>query len=134
MLQVQNNKQAIIKKAKLLKQLETTIADDLEQFNSSNKLATDFIKLIDYYGLEDCRLTTNILHELIELNHSINRQIENDIYIHDLNLYQLKLMLKKLDGSKRYTDLISNCYYSDRWYFENSNYVDFETQMKQQNN
>ena len=55
MLQVQNNKQAIIKKAKLLKQLETTIADDLKQFNSSNKLATDFIKLIDYYGLEDCR-------------------------------------------------------------------------------
>ena len=126
-------KKAALMKIRFLKKIEKQIKDELRLLELICSLTEDFTELVESCNLYGSLLTVDAIQKFSNLNHELVSQIDDDIYIRDLNLYQLNETLKKLDEidkAEQYRNLIINDYYSDKWYLNNPDYVDFETQMK----
>lgn len=126
-------KKAALMKIRFLKKIEKQIKDELRLLELICSLTEDFTELVESCNLYGSLLTVDAIQKFSNLNHELVSQIDDDIYIRDLNLYQLNETLKKLDEidkTEQYRNLIINDYYSDKWYLNDPNYVDFETQMK----
>lgn len=126
-------KKAALMKIRFLKKIEKQIKDELRLLELICSLTEDFTELVESCNLYGSLLTFDAIQKFSNLNHELVSQINDDIYIRDLNLYQLNETLKKLDEidkTEQYRNLIINDYYSDKWYLNDPNYVDFETQMK----
>ena len=126
-------KKAALMKIRFLKKIEKQIKDELRLLELICSLTEDFTELVESCNLYGSLLTVDAIQKFSNLNHELVSQIDDDIYIRDLNLYQLNETLKKLDEidkAEQYRNLIINDYYSDKWYLNDSDYVDFETQMK----
>lgn len=120
-------------KIRFLKKIEKQIKDELRLLELICSLTEDFTELVESCNLYGSLLTVDAIQKFSNLNHELVSQIDDDIYIRDLNLYQLNETLKKLDEidkTEQYRNLIINDYYSDKWYLNDPDYVDFETQMK----
>ena len=120
-------------KIRFLKKIEKQIKDELRLLELICSLTEDFTELVESCNLYGSLLTVDAIQKFSNLNHELVSQIDDDIYIRDLNLYQLNETLKKLDEidkAEQYRNLIINDYYSDKWYLNDPDYVDFETQMK----
>lgn len=126
-------KKAALMKIRFLKKIEKQIKDELRLLELICSLIEDFTELVESCNLYGSLLTVDAIQKFSNLNHELVSQIDDDIYIRDLNLYQLNETLKKLDEidkTEQYRNLIINDYYSDKWYLNDPDYVDFETQMK----
>jgi hypothetical protein len=126
-------KKAALMKIRFLKKIEKQIKDELRLLELICSLTEDFTELVESCNLYGSLLTVDAIQKFSNLNHELVSQIDDDIYIRDLNLYQLNETLKKLDEidkAEQYRNLIINDYYSDKWYLNDPDYVDFETQMK----
>lgn len=126
-------KKAALMKIRFLKKIEKQIKDELRLLELICSLTEDFTELVESCNLYGSLLTVNAIQKFSNLNHELVSRIDDDIYIRDLNLYQLNETLKKLDEidkTEQYRNLIINDYYSDKWYLNDPDYVDFETQMK----
>lgn len=126
-------KKAALMKIRFLKKIEKQIKDELRLLELICSLTEDFTELVESCNLYGSLLTVDAIQKFSNLNHKLVSQIDDDIYIRDLNLYQLNETLKKLDEidkTEQYRNLIINDYYSDKWYLNDPDYVDFETQMK----
>ena len=126
-------KKAALMKIRFLKKIEKQIKDELRLLELICSLTEDFTELVESCNLYGSLLTVDAIQEFSNLNHELVSRIDDDIYIRDLNLYQLNETLKKLDEidkTEQYRNLIINDYYSDKWYLNDPDYVDFETQMK----
>lgn len=126
-------KKAALMKIKFLKKIEKQIKDELRLLELICSLTEEFTELVESCNLYGSLLTVDAIKKFSNLNHELVSQIDDDIYIRDLNLYQLNETLKKLDEidkTEQYRNLIINDYYSDKWYLNDPDYVDFETQMK----
>lgn len=126
-------KKAALMKIRFLKKIEKQIKDELRLLELICSLTEDFTELVESCNLYGSLLTVDAIQKFSNLNHELVSQIDDDIYIRDLNLYQLNETLKKLDEidkTEQYRNLIINDYYSDKWYLNDPDYVDFETQMK----
>ena len=126
-------KKAALMKIRFLKKIEKQIKDELRLLELICSLTEDFTELVENCNLYGSLLTVDAIQKFSNLNHELVSQIDDDIYIRDLNLYQLNETLKKLDEidkAEQYRNLIINDYYSDKWYLNDPDYVDFETQMK----
>ena len=126
-------KKAALMKIRFLKKIEKQIKDELRLLELICSLTEDFTELVENCNLYGSLLTVDAIQKFSNLNHELVSQIDDDIYILDLNLYQLNETLKKLDEidkAEQYRNLIINDYYSDKWYLNDPDYVDFETQMK----
>lgn len=126
-------KKAALMKIRFLKKIEKQIKDELRLLELICSLIEDFTELVESCNLYGSLLTVDAIQKFSNLNHELVIQIDDDIYIRDLNLYQLNETLKKLDEidkTEQYRNLIINDYYSDKWYLNDPDYVDFETQMK----
>lgn len=120
-------------KIRFLKKIEKQIKDELRLLELICSLTEDFTELVESCNLYGSLLTVDAIQKFSNLNHELVSRIDDDIYIRDLNLYQLNETLKKLDEIdkiEQYRNLIINDYYSDKWYLNDPDYVDFETQMK----
>lgn len=126
-------KKAALMKIRFLKKIEKQIKDELRLLELICSLIEDFTELVESCNLYGSLLTVDAIQKFSNLNHELVSRIDDDIYIRDLNLYQLNETLKKLDEidkTEQYRNLIINDYYSDKWYLNDPDYVDFETQMK----
>lgn len=126
-------KKAALMKIRFLKKIEKQIKDELRLLELICSLTEDFTELVESCNLYGSLLTVDTIQKFSNLNHELVSRIDDDIYIRDLNLYQLNETLKKLDEidkTEQYRNLIINDYYSDKWYLNDPDYVDFETQMK----
>ena len=126
-------KKAALMKIRFLKKIEKRIKDELRLLELICSLTEDFTELVESCNLYGSLLTVDAIQKFSNLNHELVSRIDDDIYIRDLNLYQLNETLKKLDEidkTEQYRNLIINDYYSDKWYLNDPDYVDFETQMK----
>lgn len=126
-------KKAALMKIRFLKKIEKQIKDELRLLELICSLIEDFTELVESCNLYGSLLTIDAIQKFSNLNHELVSRIDDDIYIRDLNLYQLNETLKKLDEidkTEQYRNLIINDYYSDKWYLNAPDYVDFETQMK----
>ena len=126
-------KKAALMKIRFLKKIEKQIKDELRLLELICSLTEDFTELVESCNLYGSLLTVDAIQKFSNLNHELVSRIDDDIYIRDLNLYQLNETLKKLDEIdkiEQYRNLIINDYYSDKWYLNDPDYVDFETQMK----
>lgn len=126
-------KKAALMKIRFLKKIEKQIKDELRLLELICSLTEDFTELVESCNLYGSLLTVDAIQKFSNLNHKLVSQFDDDIYIRDLNLYQLNETLKKLDEidkTEQYRNLIINDYYSDKWYLNDPDYVDFETQMK----
>ena len=126
-------KKAALMKIRFLKKIEKQIKDELRLLELICSLTEDFTELVESCNLYGSLLTVDAIQKFSNLNHELVSQIDDDIYSRDLNLYQLNETLKKLDEidkAEQYRNLIINDYYSDKWYLNDPDYVDFETQMK----
>lgn len=126
-------KKAALMKIRFLKKIEKQIKDELRLLELICSLTEDFTELVESCNLYGSLLTVDAIQKFSNLNHELVSRIDDDIYIRDLNLYQLNETLKKLDEidkTEQYRNLIINDYYSDKWYLNDPDYVDFETQMK----
>lgn len=126
-------KKAALMKIRFLKKIEKQIKGELRLLELICSLTEDFTELVESCNLYGSVLTVDAIQKFSNLNHELVSRIDDDIYIRDLNLYQLNETLKKLDEidkTEQYRNLIINDYYSDKWYLNDPDYVDFETQMK----
>ena len=126
-------KKAALMKIRFLEKIEKQIKDELRLLELICSLTEDFTELVESCNLYGSLLTVDAIQKFSNLNHELVSRIDDDIYIRDLNLYQLNETLKKLDEidkTEQYRNLIINDYYSDKWYLNDPDYVDFETQMK----
>ena len=126
-------KKAALMKIRFLKKIEKQIKDELRLLELICSLTEDFTELVESCNLYGSLLTVDAIQKFSNLKHELVSRIDDDIYIRDLNLYQLNETLKKLDEidkTEQYRNLIINGYYSDKWYLNDPDYVDFETQMK----
>lgn len=126
-------KKAALMRIRFLKKIEKQIKDELRLLELICSLIEDFTELVESCNLYGSLLTVDAIQKFSNLNHELVSRIDDDIYIRDLNLYQLNETLKKLDEidkTEQYRNLIINDYYSDKWYLNDPDYVDFETQMK----